>query len=199
MSEEKVYSYQIETRFCSIEGCDAKHVGRGWCAAHLQRWRIHGDVFESIPIRDSTKFYLTPRKIRICDIDGCDKRHRSLGLCESHYVLLRREEAKKREDKDMKKNSAQKFTRICDKEDCFEKHVAKGMCVNHYQYAYRHNLLDDLIKPEDIDTLEVGNEELRKVNSGLTAQLHKALTNQKNELKAEQEDLRKAIAKFEVA
>lgn len=28
---------------CSIEGCEGRPVGRGWCAKHYQRWRKYGD------------------------------------------------------------------------------------------------------------------------------------------------------------
>lgn len=28
---------------CTIDGCDKPHYGRGWCSAHYQRWRRHGD------------------------------------------------------------------------------------------------------------------------------------------------------------
>ena len=37
-------------RTCSIEGCSKVHYGRGWCAAHYMRWRVHGD-----PLGGSTR------------------------------------------------------------------------------------------------------------------------------------------------
>lgn len=30
-------------RICSVEGCGKKHVARGFCRAHLWRWRKYGD------------------------------------------------------------------------------------------------------------------------------------------------------------
>lgn len=30
-------------RLCSIDGCDSKHYGKGWCSRHWQRWRSYGD------------------------------------------------------------------------------------------------------------------------------------------------------------
>lgn len=33
----------MDKRTCTIDGCDGKPVGRGWCSAHWQRWRKHGD------------------------------------------------------------------------------------------------------------------------------------------------------------
>lgn len=31
-----------ESRICSIPDCGKRVLGRGWCAAHYRRWRIHG-------------------------------------------------------------------------------------------------------------------------------------------------------------
>lgn len=33
----------MKTRKCSIELCDNKHFGRGFCSKHYQRWVTHGD------------------------------------------------------------------------------------------------------------------------------------------------------------
>ena len=31
----------MKSRACSIEGCNTKHLARGWCSKHYQRWRVH--------------------------------------------------------------------------------------------------------------------------------------------------------------
>jgi len=32
-----------DQRICSISGCGKPRYVRGWCSAHYQRWRVHGD------------------------------------------------------------------------------------------------------------------------------------------------------------
>jgi hypothetical protein len=39
---------------CSIDGCERNTVARGWCGAHYQRWRNHGDpTVTKHPMRSS--------------------------------------------------------------------------------------------------------------------------------------------------
>ena len=33
----------MDNRTCTIDGCESKPVGRGWCNKHYTRWRNHGD------------------------------------------------------------------------------------------------------------------------------------------------------------
>jgi hypothetical protein len=40
-------------RICTIEGCVRKEIARGWCPAHYQRWRLHGDPLGLAPPRPS--------------------------------------------------------------------------------------------------------------------------------------------------
>ena len=37
-------------QLCSVEGCGRKKLSKGYCSAHAQRWRKHGDVQAHIPI-----------------------------------------------------------------------------------------------------------------------------------------------------
>lgn len=39
-------------RTCSVGGCDRKARGHGFCGAHYQRWRTHGDPQPDIPLRE---------------------------------------------------------------------------------------------------------------------------------------------------
>lgn len=34
-------------RTCSVDGCQAAHLARGWCAKHYSRWQKHGDPTQS--------------------------------------------------------------------------------------------------------------------------------------------------------
>lgn len=70
-------------RTCTVDGCDRKHLARGYCMTHYHRMREHGSV--ELPPRRPR-----PKIIRQCKIDDCQKQARSLGLCEMHYTRLTR-------------------------------------------------------------------------------------------------------------
>ena len=68
------------TEICSIEGCDKPIFnGRGWCSAHYDRWRDHGDPLGGRPSGRQT-----------CKIKGCGKLAFGHGLCPAHYWRWRR-------------------------------------------------------------------------------------------------------------
>lgn len=59
---------------CSIEGCDERIVGRGWCRWHYTRWRKFGDP-------------LVERKQRQpCIVEGCESLRSSNGYCGMHHL-----------------------------------------------------------------------------------------------------------------
>ena len=43
-------------RLCSIEGCNKKHHGKGWCEAHYSRWRRNGDPLGGLNYGEGLKF-----------------------------------------------------------------------------------------------------------------------------------------------
>jgi hypothetical protein len=73
LDDKKLY------RTCSIEGCNSKHRGRGFCKIHHERFMRHGDPF----IVKSTP------KIG-CTEAGCRNKHKGQGLCATHLERARR-------------------------------------------------------------------------------------------------------------
>ena len=73
----------MTNRTCTIDGCDRKHYGRGYCNPHYKRWRRYGDpeAGQPTPIVGAT----------VCSHDGCDNTGRmTRGLCSRHYHRLSR-------------------------------------------------------------------------------------------------------------
>lgn len=68
---------------CSIEPCVKTARCRGWCGAHYERWRKHGDPNITLaPVAPPRP----PRTQRdTCDVDGCDVRPLAHNLCNTHY------------------------------------------------------------------------------------------------------------------
>lgn len=66
---------------CSVDGCGLPQRSKGWCEAHYNRHRLHGDVQAHIPLR--------PRRRTGCKVDGCAGTHQAQGWCKNHYSRLR--------------------------------------------------------------------------------------------------------------
>lgn len=41
-----------QERVCSVAGCTRTQQAHGYCNAHYQRWRTHGDPLATVPIGD---------------------------------------------------------------------------------------------------------------------------------------------------
>lgn len=64
---------------CNIEDCEKPRKARGWCGAHWQRWRKHGDPLGSAPL---------PEK-KSCSIEDCEKPTLARSWCSTHYQRWR--------------------------------------------------------------------------------------------------------------
>lgn len=104
-------------RVCSVEGCNRKHKGKGYCGTHLVRFNKYGDPL-----------FLKVQKLPDnCLIDGCKGKVVAKGYCERHYKRLRLYG-----DPLVFKNEKGKYT-VCAVENCNEKHYSKSYCRNHYK------------------------------------------------------------------
>ena len=61
---------------CSIEGCERAKLARGWCRAHYNRWKRHGDPLGGAAERSTG---------RVCEVPGCGGKHEGRGYCAPHY------------------------------------------------------------------------------------------------------------------
>lgn len=73
-------------RTCSVEGCEHRHFGRGYCNAHYKRWRKTGEAGSpDVVLRAPTRTVV----VATCVIDNCGSRVHGDGLCPKHYQRAR--------------------------------------------------------------------------------------------------------------
>lgn len=59
-------SVEMDTKACTIEGCERKHLSRGWCSAHYWRWRHYGDPLHGGSVRPLGRGYARDATEREC-------------------------------------------------------------------------------------------------------------------------------------
>lgn len=69
----------MNTRACSVEGCDRPHRAKGYCGLHYFRVWKHGDPTVN----------LKPGG-RICTVEDCDEPYHAHGYCVVHASRVRR-------------------------------------------------------------------------------------------------------------
>ena len=83
---------------CKINGCEGKHLAKGYCRLHYQRWKAHGDAL---------KIVKKAKNPSLCIEAGCEnKRHSNDSLCKKHGNHPPKSEIKKQEQLQKRKEKA---------------------------------------------------------------------------------------------
>ncbi len=99
-------------RYCSIEGCEKRCYGRGWCSAHYSRWKRNGH-----PLAGER-----PKGLALtCERDGCDEQQRAQGLCKVHYQEWWKAQRKP-----------------CSVDGCDTPANSRTLCARHYQRLVKY-------------------------------------------------------------
>lgn len=113
---------------CAFPSCVKPARCRGWCSAHYERWRKHGDpgiVLDPVP---------PPRPERTqpetCTVDGCGRRSWARSLCDGHYQKLRKH------GDPLADHRRRRLT--CSVDDCGRVVHGHGWCKAHYMRWRMH-------------------------------------------------------------
>jgi len=71
--------YERAVKVCSVEGCDRKHYGNGYCQMHNRRARENGGDPNGARAYGQS-----------CQVPGCTNRHHANGFCSKHGHRFKR-------------------------------------------------------------------------------------------------------------
>jgi 5-methylcytosine-specific restriction endonuclease McrA len=109
-------------RGCSVEACEGRHKGRGYCEKHLDRLRKFGTVDPA---------HLRPKAPRSCAVEECSSEVACASYCWVHYQRWRKYGDPLHLIRHRQPNSC---------EDCGKrKAVSKGLCSSCYSRQWRHS------------------------------------------------------------
>ncbi len=104
-------------RKCEVEGCDKKHLSRGYCQLHYHRSRRKGII---IPLE---------KVLRTCEAEECDEKHYARGYCRNHHSRF---------IKYGDPYFIKQYLAICTIDGCERKTLAKGLCSKHYNRSLKY-------------------------------------------------------------
>ena len=113
---------------CAIRTCDKKARCRGWCSAHYERWRKHGDPTVTLPpVPPPAPIRTQPAR---CVVDGCERTPWARSMCSAHYS-----KARQYGDPTVDRR---RLRLDCSVSDCSRPVRGHGWCPMHYQRWRAH-------------------------------------------------------------
>lgn len=106
---------------CAVDGCERRHMAKGYCRMHYLRVRSYGDPGEAETKR--------PRGGAVCTVDTCDEPVTGRGFCTMHYMRV-----KKHGDPLAHippGSPRRKVKPPCEVDGCNRPQNAKGLCAGH--------------------------------------------------------------------
>lgn len=138
---------------CAFVACEKPSKCRGWCSAHYERWRKHGDPAITLaPVAPPRR----PKRERTqeCVVAGCETFPRYSDYCQMHYQRVRKHG-------DPLKGERRKRL-LCTVGDCGAKVHGHGMCFKHYNRHRNSGSTDLTAKRTEVCTADACNEPTNK-------------------------------------
>lgn len=110
----------MKKRLCTVDGCENKHVARGYCRTHYYRFKRYGDPLEIRQIQQNN----TDGN---CKIKECDRKHYAKGYCKFHHYRWERYG-----------DPLYKRPTTCKMKGCNKRIEAHGLCQMHYRRLRVH-------------------------------------------------------------
>lgn len=99
----------MSVRLCDVQGCERKHVGRGYCQSHYQQAKARGEFGHET-----------------CSVPSCSAAGIISGMCRNHYEVHCRREGR-----------VTVGALECEVNGCARPQIAKNMCHLHYTRTRR--------------------------------------------------------------
>ena len=122
---EKKPKQPVERVDCSVDGCERKTHGHGYCRLHYRRWKATGNPGPT----GSTKKPNGSYKNATCLVKGCEKTPRGRGYCSMHYSRL----TKTGDPGEAESRIKHDLDRTCQAEGCDRPWTSKKYCDKHYR------------------------------------------------------------------